>query len=27
MLYDDKCKGSEAFEALTEEFISRQGGK
>lgn len=27
MLYDDKCKGAEAFEALTEEFIRRQGGK
>lgn len=26
MLYDDKCKGAEAFEALTEEFIRRQGG-
>lgn len=26
MLYDDKCKGSEAFESLTEEFLRRQGG-
>ncbi len=26
MLYDDKCRGAEAFEALTEEFIRRQGG-
>lgn len=24
MLYDDKCRGSEAFEALAEEFIKRQ---
>lgn len=27
MLYDDKCRGSEAFEMLAEEFIRRQGGK
>lgn len=27
MLYDDKCKGSEAYEQLTKEFLSRQGGK
>lgn len=27
MLYDDKCKGAEAFEQLTNEFLSRQGGK
>lgn len=27
MLYDDKCKGSEAYEKLTEEFLARQGGK
>ncbi len=26
MLYDDKCRGAEAFESLAEEFISRQGG-
>jgi len=25
MLYDDKCKGSEAYEQLAEEFLSRQG--
>jgi chromosome partitioning protein len=24
MLYDDKCKGAEAYEALTNEFLSRQ---
>ncbi len=27
MLYDDKCKGSEAYEQLAKEFITRQGGK
>lgn len=27
MLYDDKCKGAEAYEALTNEFLSRQGVK
>ncbi|MGE5627094.1 MAG: ParA family protein [Solirubrobacterales bacterium] len=27
MLYDDKCKGSEAYEQLTKEFLRRQGGK
>lgn len=27
MLYDDKCKGSEAYEQLAKEFIIRQGGK
>lgn len=27
MLYDDKCKGAEAFENLTNEFLSRQGGE
>jgi chromosome partitioning protein len=27
MLYDDKCRGSEAYEQLAKEFISRQGGK
>lgn len=27
MLYDDKCKGAEAYEELTKEFLSRQGGK
>jgi len=26
MLYDDKCKGAEAFEELTNEFLSRQRG-
>ncbi|MHC1719096.1 MAG: ParA family protein [Clostridiaceae bacterium] len=26
MLYDDKCKGSEAYEQLAEEFLSRQRG-
>lgn len=26
MLYDDKCKGAEAFEELTDEFLSRQRG-
>ena len=25
MLYDDRCKGSEAYEQLAKEFISRQG--
>ncbi|MBU3190060.1 AAA family ATPase [Clostridium bowmanii] len=25
MLYDDKCKGSEAYEALANEFLDRQG--
>lgn len=25
MLYDDKCKGAECYENLTNEFISRQG--
>ena len=24
MLYDDKCKGAEAFEKLTKEFLSKQ---
>ncbi len=27
MLYDDKCKGAEAYEILTKEFLSRQGVK
>nr|WP_245353388.1 ParA family protein [Clostridium punense] len=27
MLYDDKCKGAEAFEDLANEFLKRQGGK
>lgn len=27
MLYDDKCKGAEAYEKLTNEFLSRQGVK
>jgi len=27
MLYDDKCKGAEAFEELANEFLKRQGGK
>jgi chromosome partitioning protein len=26
MLYDDKCKGSEAYDQLAKEFITRQGG-
>ena len=25
MLYDDKCKGAEAYEDLANEFIKRQG--
>lgn len=25
-LYDDKCKGSEAYEQLTNEFVKKQGG-
>ncbi len=25
MLYDDKCKGAEAYENLTKEFLSKQG--
>lgn len=27
MLYDDKCKGAEAYEVLTNEFLSKQGVK
>lgn len=27
MLYDDKCRGSEAYEKLTEEFLSKQRRK
>lgn len=27
VLYDDKCKGAEAYENLTNEFLKRQGGK
>jgi hypothetical protein len=26
MLYDEKCKGAEAYEQLTNEFIDRQKG-
>jgi hypothetical protein len=26
MLYDEKCKGAEAYEQLTNEFIERQKG-
>ena len=25
MLYDDKCKGAEAYEELANEFLERQG--
>ena len=25
VLYDDKCKGAEAYENLTNEFLKRQG--
>jgi chromosome partitioning protein len=25
MLYDDKCKGAEAYENLAKEFLSKQG--
>lgn len=27
MLYDDKCKGAEAYQALTEEFLKNQRGE
>jgi hypothetical protein len=27
MLYDDKCKGAEAYLSLTKEFLSRQGDR
>ena len=26
MLYDDKCKGAQAFDKISKEFLSRQGG-